>query len=61
MSNLKRLEQQEQKPKHTANIRGRRPAGTIDEDEGRRGLLRHQEVLEDSDGEFEEEGLRDAV
>jgi hypothetical protein len=63
MSNLNQflVDQQKNKPKHTAKIRGSKPAGTTDEDEGRRGLLRHQDVVEDSDKEFEDEGLRDAV
>jgi hypothetical protein len=64
MSNLNQLlvDQQKNKPKHTAKIRGNKPAGTTDEDEGRRGLLRHQESVDDGDREsVEDEGLRDAV
>jgi hypothetical protein len=63
MSNLNQFlaDQQKNKPKHTARIRGSKPAGTTDEDEGRRGLHRHQEVVEDSEREFDDEGLRDAV
>jgi len=63
MSNLNQflVDKQKNKPKHTAKIRGSKPAGTTDEDEGRRGLLRHQEIVEDSESEFEDEGLRDAV
>lgn len=62
MSNLNQfIEQPNNKPQHTANIRGPKRHGTTDDDEGRRGHLRHQE--EDDDGRmdnFEEENLRDA-
>jgi hypothetical protein len=64
MSNLNQflVDQQKNKPKHTAKIRGSKPRGTTDEDEGRRGLHRHQEEVEDGDREYlEDEGLRDAV
>lgn len=48
------------KPKHTAKIRGPRPVGTTDEDEGRRGLHRHQEDEEDGRLDyFDDENLRD--
>ncbi len=50
----------DRKPKHTANIKGPKRVGTTDDDEGRRGLLRHDE--NDEDGrvdQFEDEGLRD--
>ena len=62
MSNLSQFltEQNEHRPKQTAKIRGSKPSGTTDDDEGRRGLHRHQE--DDEDGRmdnFEDEGLRD--
>jgi hypothetical protein len=62
MSNLNQFVQQpDHKPQQTANIRGPKRQGTTDDDEGRRGLHRHQE--EDEDGRmdnFEEDNLRDA-
>jgi len=49
------------KPKPTANIRGPKRRGTTDDDEGRRGLHRHQEEVEDGRMDnTDEEGLRDA-
>ena len=62
MSSLSQFltDQDEKRPKHTAKIRGSKPSGTTDDDEGRRGLHRHQE--EDEDGRIEnmdDEGLRD--
>ena len=62
MSNLQQIvtDQSDKRPQHTANIKGPKRIGTTDEDEGRRGLHRHQE--EDEEGRvdnFEDEGLRD--
>ena len=64
MSNLNQflVDKQKNKPKNTAKIRGSKPAGTTDEDEGRRGLHRHQEEGEDGDREYLEDGdLHEAV
>ncbi len=48
------------RPKHTAKIKGPRSIGTTDDDEGRRGLHRHQESDEDGRlDQMDEEGLRD--
>jgi hypothetical protein len=63
MSNLSQFfadQQENNKPKHTAKIKGPRSIGTTDDDEGRRGLHRHHE--DDEDGrldQMEEEGFRD--
>ena len=62
MSNLNQflLDQEEKKPQQTAKIKGPKSSGTTDEDEGRRGLHRHQD--DDEDGRLdnmEDEGLRD--
>ncbi len=48
------------KPQQVANIRGPKRIGTTDDDEGRRGNLRHDE--DDEDGRLDimdDEGLRD--
>ncbi len=53
-------DQYDRKPQHTANIKGPKRIGTTDDDEGRRGNLRHDE--NDEDGrvdQFDDEGLRD--
>ena len=62
MSNLNQfISQPEHKPQHIANIRGPKRRGTTDDDEGRRGLHRHQEEAEDGRMDnIEDEGLRDA-
>ncbi len=62
MNNLNQffLEQEDSKPKHTAKIKGPKPVGITDEDEGRRGLHRHQENDEDGRLDYmDDEGLRD--
>ena len=62
MSNLSQffVEQEENRPKQTAKIRGRKPSGTTDDDEGRRGLHRHHDDEEDGRMDnMEDEGLRD--
>ncbi len=62
MSNLNAFlsDQFDRKPQHTANIKGPKRIGTTDEDEGRRGLHRHEETDEEGRVEqFEDEGLRD--
>ncbi len=53
-------EQFDHKPQHTANIKGPKRIGTTDEDEGRRGNLRHDDNEDDGRvDQFEEDGLRD--
>jgi len=65
MSNLNQflLKQDEKKTKptkSTAKIRGRKPIGTTDDDEGRRGLHRHQDEGEDGRlDNFDDEGFRE--
>lgn len=62
MSNLSSFfsEELNRKPQHTANIRGPKRIGTTDDDEGRRGLHRHEDREEENRPESsDDEGLRD--
>ncbi len=62
MSNLNQflLKQDEKKTKSTAKIRGSKPMGTTDDDEGRRGLHRHQDEDEKERMEnVEDDGFRE--